>query len=416
MRVDIAAYDDGEAVSGPAAWAQRVPQLLKSRGFDVRVLLFNWGCGRNGLISRMLSEQKIRYETVEFSTTSANTSWLLEQIRSDRPEVFVANHVVPALLIGGLLRSCGLPSVGIIRSDDEFYHAVIDNFVGGRQRDQLSAAVGVSEFLTSLADRQTNCMLETICSGTPLPERAASWNGSIKLAYCGRFVQQQKRITETADAIINACKSVPGTTAVMLGDGPELAGIRAAVAARNVAVELPGRVSSENVHDWLIDAQAIVLLSDYEGLPTAVVEGMAAGLVPICTRMRSGIAELVIPGRTGFLVDDRVSGVAAATRCLQNSRYLWEELSGNCRTLIREKFSVDHSADRWANLLHRLRSSASPAAKIPFKLDDPCPYDNRLGAEDRRSATKQQAPQTRWALQMARRVVSRFIRRKNRGF
>ncbi|WP_371821102.1 glycosyltransferase [Chloracidobacterium sp. D] len=44
-----------------------------------------------------------------------------------------------------------------------------------------------------------------------------------------------------------------------------------------------------------------VLLSDYEGLPIALMEAMATGLVPICTAMRSGIGQLVVDGVTGCM-------------------------------------------------------------------------------------------------------------------
>jgi glycosyltransferase involved in cell wall biosynthesis len=55
----------------------------------------------------------------------------------------------------------------------------------------------------------------------------------------------------------------------------------------------------------LIEHNILILLSDYEGTPGAVMDGMACGLVPVCTDISGGVQELVIPDQTGLLVRDR---------------------------------------------------------------------------------------------------------------
>jgi glycogen synthase len=46
-----------------------------------------------------------------------------------------------------------------------------------------------------------------------------------------------------------------------------------------------------------------LLLSDYEGLPVALLEAMGHGVVPVVTRIASGNSEIIRDGTNGFFVN-----------------------------------------------------------------------------------------------------------------
>jgi glycosyltransferase involved in cell wall biosynthesis len=411
MRVDIVAYDDREAISGPASWASRIPARLRQRGFDVRVLLFGWGCGQSGLLAAGYRSDGTRFSCRDFGSTDQNTRWLLEQIGIDRPDVFICNHVVPALLVGGMLRRCGIPSVGVVRSDDRFYHAVLEKFARGRAQDKLSAIVCVSEYLASIVGGGGDCRVATICSGTPLIENRSLWCSPLRIAYVGRFVQEQKRVLETARTMVDACLAIPGTSGVMIGDGPEFSAVQSIIREAGVSIDLPGRLSPSQVLETLQQAQIILLLSEYEGLPTAVVEAMSIGVVPICSRMRSGIDELVIPQKTGFVVDDFPTEVIEVVQMLSQQSDVWERMSGNCRALVRTRFSTDSSADNWADLLRQLVLVAGEQVDVPENVSDVCSFDPRWAHEDDRSSNMSPHPRTASLLHSIRRTIADMLRR-----
>jgi len=90
----------------------------------------------------------------------------------------------------------------------------------------------------------------------------------------------QKRL----DRLIRAFARVEWAEArlIILGEGPERASLQRLAASLGIAdrLDMPG--FAENVLPWLASADVLVLTSDYEGLPAAALEALAAG-VPVIT-------------------------------------------------------------------------------------------------------------------------------------
>lgn len=88
-----------------------------------------------------------------------------------------------------------------------------------------------------------------------------------------------------------------------IGAGPFDAELEAAAIDHGVAdlVEFTGPMAPSAVAAALRDADAFCLPSFAEGLPVSIMEAMAVG-VPVVTTFISGIPELVIDGRTGWVV------------------------------------------------------------------------------------------------------------------
>ena len=90
--------------------------------------------------------------------------------------------------------------------------------------------------------------------------------------------------------------------------------------------------------------------SEYEGLPNAVMEAMAAG-VPVVATDVDGNRDLVIPDETGFLVPvgDRAGRTRATDRILNDSE-LAQRLAECGRRRVQEHFGVETMIERYATL------------------------------------------------------------------
>jgi len=141
----------------------------------------------------------------------------------------------------------------------------------------------------------------------------------------------------------------------LLGNGPRREAIEA-LAARTLP---PGRVrfwpGQPDIRSFLHRACLLVLSSRYEALPNVVLEAMAAGLPVAATRV-GGLPELVVPGRTGWLVPpgDASALAAAMTQALEDAEAR-EALGRTGREIALADFSLEAMTRRYEQVLSSLR-------------------------------------------------------------
>ena len=133
------------------------------------------------------------------------------------------------------------------------------------------------------------------------------------------------------------------------------------------------------------------LMSDYEGMPIALMEAMACGVVPICLNEESGINEIIEHGVNGFIVKNRGKDYQDKLQLLVNDRSLWETMSKNAIAAIQQKYSSKITHQKWFELLNQFKDVKQKPLKIPLriKLKGPLLYygDNRKPNFKDRSAT-----------------------------
>jgi glycosyltransferase involved in cell wall biosynthesis len=282
--------------------------------------------------------------------------------------------------------------VGVLHSDDPFYWGLVDEVINGRPEFRVSAIVPVSSFLESEVSSMAKALGVTVCRigcGVPIPAKRAQPPDSVfRLVYVGRLIEEQKRVSDVATALCAVAQGIPNLEAWMVGEGGARNAVEDIIRKKGMdaRVRLMGRVDNANIYDVLAQCHGLVLLSDYEGLPVSMLEAMAAGVVPICLDMRSGIREALEHGVNGLIVRDRADDFFAAVRGLQSDPAKWQKLSLAARETVRQRYSIEDCARRWVRLLHRL--NRAPAARSRFqapwvlRLPPPNPkfghYDLRL--------------------------------------
>ncbi len=124
-------------------------------------------------------------------------------------------------------------------------------------------------------------------------------NEIVKIIYVGRLVELKQ-----VDILIKAFSTLPQTLLaelVIVGTGPEEENLKqiAQGSARSNDISFLGLCN--NVTELLADANIFSLSSRTEGLSRSIIEAMSAGLPCVVTNV-GGNSELVIDGKTGFLV------------------------------------------------------------------------------------------------------------------
>jgi glycosyltransferase involved in cell wall biosynthesis len=390
--VTFCAYDKPDSVGGPLTWLVNLLPALREHGIESRCLfLTHWG-DTGPFLAKLRAEGFECAQAACHEHSRDRIKWILSQLQQNPPDIFVPNLVVAGYFAGRWVRKAGIPTVGILHSDDPFYRGIQDEFVFGREAYRVSALACVSsELERQVLDRQPPATsVHRIPYGVSVPAKKRKRTpGKLRLAFVGRLAEEQKQISLVSRALCEVTKRVSGTEAVLYGDGPDRDNVERILdgEGQGLPVALGGLIPHEQMQDRLLECDVLVLLSDYEGLPIAVLEAMACGVVPVCLRMRSGIPELVEDGVTGLLVNDRKEGFVNAIERLQNEPSLWARLSQVARERITSEYTHQVCAEHWADMFHRLNAPADTTRTIviPRKLRLP-PTNPALASADPRPA------------------------------
>jgi glycosyltransferase involved in cell wall biosynthesis len=136
------------------------------------------------------------------------------------------------------------------------------------------------------------------------------------------------------------------TKLIILGEGELRRNLIAEAASLGVAedVDLPG--FDPNPFSYMAKADVFVSSSDWEGLPTALIEAMACGTSIVATDCASGAREVLDNGRFGRLVP--VGDVDALCRALAEAI---DRPDDRDRLLARaQAFDLENAVSRYLNV------------------------------------------------------------------
>lgn len=154
-------------------------------------------------------------------------------------------------------------------------------------------------------------------------------------------LKPQKNAADFVTLAAKVSAAVPEARFYFIGDGPQ----RKALEAKVFALGLEGRVLfpgwRRDVKEWLAAADAFVMTSLWEGLPRALVEAMASGVVPVCYAT-DGVNDLVVDGVNGVAVapGDVDTMAQRLTRILQDDE-LRRDLARAAGAAIGPEFDID---------------------------------------------------------------------------
>lgn len=188
------------------------------------------------------------------------------------------------------------------------------------------------------------------CRAFLQPRRAAQ--GTLKLFHIGRLVET-KGAFETVQGLALARSRGVDATLTIAGDGPDLPRLRQAVDQLGLAgsVSFAGPAFGEHKARLTCEADVLLLPTYHaEGLPYALLEGMAAGLVPIVTRI-AAIPDVVTEGVHGLFVPPRdPEAIAQALATLDADRAALARMSAACRSRALAEYSIERLADSFSAL------------------------------------------------------------------
>lgn len=182
-----------------------------------------------------------------------------------------------------------------------------------------------------------------------------------RLVTIGRL-SANKNVAGLLRVFAAARAGAPGLTLIVIGDGPLRGALQSLAVELGIAeaVSWLGEVDDRTLRAELARAEFYLSAAEYEGFGLALLEAMAAGVVPVVNRIEA-FEELVADGECGVVVDFNrapeagrrlgqavASSAADKTRLSEQARaraarYDWEEAMPKFERIYREAAKAAHS-------------------------------------------------------------------------
>ncbi|MCE5249720.1 glycosyltransferase [bacterium] len=180
------------------------------------------------------------------------------------------------------------------------------------------------------------------------------------MLYAGR-VSKDKNLVFLITIFRNIKAIHPALNLVIAGDGPDLDELRR-LTADEPCIVFTGRLNREELPELYSGADVFVFPSTTDTFGMVVIEAQSCGLPAVVTD-RGGPKELVVHGKTGFIVQD--SSAEPWERTLNDLLALWEhqperyrELCANARANVLENANWDTVLDELATAGRRFRTTS----------------------------------------------------------
>ncbi len=168
--------------------------------------------------------------------------------------------------------------------------------------------------------------------------------------------RRQKRLDHWLEAARRIADRRPDARFAIVGDGP----LRPEVEASAARLGLSGRLAfpglQEDVRPWLAALDLYLMTSEFEGLPLALLEAMAAGRAVAVTGV-GGVPEAVIDGESGVVRPfGDVAGLADAAQALLADPERRTRLGAAARRRVETSFGIRRMAAELESLYREVLS------------------------------------------------------------
>ena len=171
-------------------------------------------------------------------------------------------------------------------------------------------------------------------------------DGVCRVGLVGRLAPEKGvDLFARAAALVRA--RVPGVRFVVYGEGPERAVLEGLIGELGLGGEFVLAGRREEMAGAFAEMDVMVSASRQEGLPIALLEGMASGRAMVATEVGE-VPAVLEDGRTGMLVEaGDVEGLATAIVGLLRDTARRRAIGMAARAVVRERFSADAMLARY---------------------------------------------------------------------
>jgi len=285
-------------------------------------------------------------------------------LRETKPRIIHAHFAQSGRSALHIAKRLRIPLVVTLHGHDVTVIRDYQRLYRGLWKD-ASLFICVSEFIRrqALAAGFPESKLRVLYNGIRLNVPTNTEKDKDMILFVGRLVEK-KGCIYLLHSMLAVSKACPGAHLVVIGDGPKYSELLSEAHRLGIPCKFLGSQSLSVVKAYQEKATIVCVPSvtaengDCEGLPTVVLEAIAAGATVVGTN-HAGIPEVIAHEQTGLLVPERMTDelAKALIHALGD-----ENLRSRCVALGRERIRRDFDAGKQAKILETIYDEVSRVA------------------------------------------------------
>lgn len=322
--------------------------------------------GRETLVSLVEHHRGIKLITTtvgwefEFGTESFKTGVYSKLLQKNIPagaSIILADD--PSVWAVSACPGMRYDFIGVLHADEDHYYDLASRF-----NEALGLLVCVSERIKrTLLSRNVNIdsnKVITIPCGIPLPVFLPTTVHAkqLEIAYVGRITQYQKRVFDIPAICVLLKEQGVDFRLSVIGSGDDMKQLETMVRESGLSdqVQFFGWLQKDQIFEKMRHANVLLLTSDFEGMPVAVMEALSSGCGVVSTRV-SGVEDYISsPFADGCLWLYEVGDVQTAARCIAESGTVSQDVKAtHARKLAETAFSIQHCRQKYLVAIDRMK-------------------------------------------------------------
>lgn len=285
-----------------------------------------------------------------------------------REGVLVANDWIELAM--ATVHDTGRAVVAVTHGDYDYYYRlavthepVIDAYVTFSAR--------IYDCLCALLPQRRDT-IHLLKYGVAVPEEPhrSTTTGPLRLLYAGR-IHRQKGVLDLPAIAAKLRERGCEAQWTIIGTGPDDDELRRQWP--DIPVQFAGLQTVDAVLAGYREQDVLVMPSRNEGLPVVLLEGGAAGVVPVVSNIPSGIPEIVRHGETGFLPEvGDIDGFVDAILQINAERGLLARMSAAIRDVVSRQYDARVCTPAYQKVYADVMANRRPWRPRPL------PYGSRL--------------------------------------
>ena len=232
--------------------------------------------------------------------------WFRRLIKSERPDLILSFLEPWNLRVLGCTIGLGVKTIVAERTDPWIVNKYwvmqeFEKLMYSRADGILVQTPSIQKFFNGGLKKRTHIIYNPVNLPPEMVGKAVVAPKKKRIVFVGRLVPV-KNIEILIKAFEIFTKSHVDYSLTIYGDGPLEGELKALVSSLNLSekVDIPG--PSKTIHQDILDAEMLCLVSKREGMSNTMIEAMTLGIPCICTKV-SGAVDLIKDGDNGLLVD-----------------------------------------------------------------------------------------------------------------